>query len=120
MTTSKQAKLHLTPQFFEQLYQDPAFRAAMREAAEKAMEYMKIGWPSSIGDELTDDSENFSHTGHHEKVFEIHELEGEDGRPICLMSVNHPYAVAHQAKTGAFTQAIKAAGFNINAPGSGG
>lgn len=117
MTTSDKASFHLSSKFFEKLYPDPAFQAAMREAAEKTMEYMKIGWPQSIGDELTEDSKNFSHTGDHSKVFELHELVGEDGRPIWLISVNHPYAAAHQARTGAFTKAIKAAGYNINAPG---
>lgn len=117
MTTSNTGGVHLSDEFFDKLYQDPAFRAAMREAAEETMRYMKIGWPSSIGDELAEDSENFSHTGDHSKVFELHELVGEDGRPIWLISVNHPYAVAHQARTGAFTKAIKAAGYNINAPG---
>ncbi|MBE7338123.1 hypothetical protein [Corynebacterium aurimucosum] len=116
MTTSDKPTVVIHANFFHTFANAPGLREKLHEVAEEIVDNMKAGWPKSIGDRLTDDSPNFQHTGH-EKVFEVVSLTSQDGRPVELININHPYAVEHQARTGGFTRAVTAAGFDIAAQG---
>lgn len=92
----------------EQIVNDPKLEQVVNKRAEEYLSDVKATWPTS--DKTVPDTANFSHEQSGE-VFNITLTESEDGRPVAIFEARHPYAAAHQARTGAFT---KAAGKTFN------
>lgn len=104
MTTSK-AVHHKDAAAFKALLRDPALRAAVESAAESVVNKMRAAWPQGAnGPTMEGVSE----------VFEVRGHEMADGRPSAWILVAHPYAVAHEAKTGFITKSIAASGLKIS------
>lgn len=121
MTTyngSGRARFSLNSDAFRTMAKLPQVKMATHEAAEKVKDFMRSTWPAEVGEKLTPDTPGFTH-GSQTEVFAVQDLVNAEGRPISLILVNHPYAVTHQAKTGGFTKAIKAAGYHMAEPKEG-
>lgn len=96
------------PELAAQMMKDPKLAAQIRQRAEEYASDVKATWPTD--DRTVPDSGDFSHKSPGDAFVVIH-TEGADGRPVSIVEARHPYAAAHQARTGAFT---KAAGSNFN------
>lgn len=104
MTTSK-AEHHKDATAFKALLSDPALRAAVQSAAESIVRKMQAAWPEGAKDPPMSGVT---------EVFEVRDYEMADGRPSAWILVNHPYAAAHEAKTGFITKSISASGLKIS------
>lgn len=104
MTTSK-AVHHRDPDAFKALMQDPAIKATVQAAAESIVTKMQAAWPAGAEEPTM---------GGVSEVFEVRDYEMADGRPSAWILVNHPYAAAHEAKTGFITKSISASGLKIS------
>lgn len=112
MTTSK-ARLQFNPAAFEKLANSPQVVEKLDEVAADFVRLLQAGWPDSIGDQTAKDTEKFQHE-EHDRVFVVVKTKRRDGRPVRVVLINHPYAVAHQAKTGFVTQAAAAVGYTLS------
>lgn len=110
MTTSDKAQFH-AGDLFKGLIKDENLPRVVEGAAGDVQKIIRATWPKSIGDEPAKPTEKFATEA--PKVFTLTNAKFEDGRPVTFININHPYAVAHQAKTGAVTKAAKAAGYNM-------
>lgn len=118
MTTSKQAKFHLNEKAFVQMANSPQVVEATKSAAEQIRDMVMATWPKSIGNDAAADTEKFKHILYHQ-VFVIMQHQWLDKRPVFYLLINHPYAVAHQARTGAITKSISASGYTLHTPKGG-
>lgn len=101
---------------FEKLLAQPEVAQQAQRAAEKTSQIVQAAWPSDKK-ELTPDTAGFKH-GSQSEVFNVEVGAGRNGRQRAVFLINHPYAVAFEARLGAITNAIHAAGFQLNQPGS--
>lgn len=85
---------------------DPKLGEALVEVGEDYIKLVQETWPDSIGDKTTPQINK-------DEVFELVKPDDSGDRPWVHVHVNHPYAVAHQARTGAFTKAAEAMGLEI-------
>lgn len=92
----------------KQIMQDPALAQKVNKRAEDYRSDVLATWPTE--DKTVKDSGDFSHKKPG-KAFVVVNTTAKDGRPVSIVEVRHPHAVAHQARTGAFT---KAAGKTFN------
>lgn len=101
---------------FEKLLAQPEVAEQAQAAAEKTSKIVQAAWPSDKK-ELTPDTAGFKH-GSQSEVFNVEVGAGRNGRQRAVLLINHPYAVAFEARLGAITNAIHAAGFQLNQQGS--
>lgn len=101
---------------FEKLLAQPEVAEQAQAAAEKTSKIVQAAWPSDKK-ELTPDTAGFKH-GSQSEVFNVEVGAGRNGRQRAVLLINHPYAVAFEARLGAITNAIHAAGFQLNQPGT--
>ncbi|QRP60591.1 hypothetical protein [Corynebacterium minutissimum] len=101
---------------FEKLLAQPEVVEQAQAAAEKTSQIVRAAWPSDKK-ELTPDTPGFKH-GSQSEVFNVEVGAGRNGRQRAVLLINHPYAVAFEARLGAITNAIHAAGFQMNQPGA--
>ncbi|GFK19276.1 hypothetical protein [Corynebacterium glutamicum] len=94
----------------EKILADPALDDLLMDVAEDFVDVVKATWPKSIGNETTKWSVK-------DEVFEIVPTDSSGRRPWVHVHVNHPYAVAHQARTGAFTKAAESLGYEFRGEG---
>lgn len=94
-------------QLVQMIIADPKLSKHLEEIAEDYVEVVKQTWPDSIGDKTT---AQINKT----KVFELVKPDDSGDRPWVHVHVNHPYAVAHQARTGAFTKSAGVLGLEFN------
>lgn len=105
---------HWNEDAFDKLLAQPEVAAQAQAAAEEVSELVQAAWPADKR-ELTPDTPGFTH-GSQAKVFYVEVGENRVGRQRAVMLINHPYAVAFEARLGAITNAIHAAGLRINPP----
>lgn len=86
---------------------DPELHGYLQQIAEDYVDVVKQTWPDSIGNETTKQTNK-------SEVFEVVPSDRSGDRPWVHVHVNHPYAVAHQARTGAFTKAAGVLGLEFN------
>lgn len=86
---------------------DPKLPQALEEIGHDYVDVVKQTWPSSIGNETTRQTRK-------PEVFEVVPSDRSGKRPWVYVHVNHPYAVAHQARTGAFTKSAGVLGLEFN------
>lgn len=96
-----------TDDVVQAIMDDPKLSQALEDIAQDYVDVVKTTWPDSIGNETDAWTEA-------DKVFEIVESDRSGNRPWWHVHVNHAYALAHQARTGAFTKAAEALGLEIN------
>ncbi|MGN6018236.1 hypothetical protein [Corynebacterium striatum] len=101
---------------FEKLLAQPEVAEQAQAAAEKTSQIVQAAWPSDKK-ELTPDTAGFKH-GSQSEVFNVEAGAGHNGRQRAVLLINHPYAVAFEARLGAITNAIHTAGFQLNQPGT--
>lgn len=101
---------------FEKLLAQPEVAEQAQAAAEKTSQIVQAAWPSDKK-ELTPDTAGFKH-GSQSEMFNVEVGAGRNGRPRAVFLINHPYAVAFEARLGAITNAIHAAGFQLNQTGT--
>lgn len=94
----------------QQIMDDPELHDHLKKIGDDYVDVVKATWPKSIGDNPTPQSRA-------ERVFEVIPTDRSGNRPYVHVHVNHPYAVAHQARTGAFTKAAAALGLELNRGG---
>lgn len=94
-------------QLVQAIMADPKLSQALEEIAEDYVDVVKQTWPDSIGNETTPQTNK-------SEVFEVVPSDRSGDRPWVHVHVNHPYAVAHQARTGAFTKAAGVLGLEFN------
>ena len=82
---------------FRMISNIPQVTAGVHEAAQRVEKLMRASWPGDRGDK--------------DDIFQINSHIGADGRPVDVILVKHPTALAHQARTGAFSKAIAASGY---------
>lgn len=102
MTTPK-AKFTMNPGGVEAIFAHPEVRAATARMADQVMENMKAVWPEhlTLTKDIVDD------------VFTRTSDTMADGRPAEWVLINHPDAMAREARTGFITKAIAAAGAKV-------
>lgn len=89
----------------KEILKDPKLGEAIEEVGEKYLDYVKATWPKSAAATTP--------TTRTSEVFELVKTDRSGKRPWVHVHVNHPYAVAHQARTGAFTKAAAHLGLEI-------
>lgn len=94
-------------QLVQAIMADPKLSNYLEEIAEDYVEVVKQTWPKSIGNETTRQTRK-------SEVFEVVPSDRSGDRPYVHVHVNHPYAVAHQARTGVFTKAAGVLGLEFN------
>lgn len=107
---------HWNEDAYDKLLAQPEVAAQAQAAAEEVSELVQAAWPADKR-ELTPDTPGFTH-GSQTEVFNVEVGAGRNGRPRAVLLINHPYAVAFEARLGAITNAIHAAGLQLNRPGS--
>lgn len=85
---------------------DPKLHDALLDVANKFEGVVRQTWPTSIGDAPTRQTRKAT-------VFEVVPSNLKGARPWVHFNVNHPYALAHQARTGAFTKAAASLGLTL-------
>lgn len=93
-----------------QINADPKLHAALLDVAREYGAVVRQTWPKSIGDQTTRQTRKQS-------VFEIVPSHLRGKRPWVHFNVNHPWALAHQARTGAFTKAAASLGLKVISDG---
>lgn len=91
----------------KQINSDPKLHGHLGQIAEEYVAVVRQTWPDSIGDKTTKQTRT-------PEVFEIVPSDQSGNRPYVHVHVNHPYAVAHQARTGAFTKSAGVLGLEFN------
>lgn len=94
-------------QLVQAIMADPKLSQALEEIGHDYVDVVKQTWPDSIGNETTRKTNK-------SEVFEVVPSNKSGDRPYVHVHVNHPYAVAHQARTGAFTKAAGVLGLEFN------
>lgn len=103
MTTSK-AVHHKDRKAFRALLTAPAVQAATKAAASSIVGKIEASWPDGARKPAVPGV----------PVIEVRSYRMADGRPAEWVMINHPYAVAHEAKTGFVTKSIGASGLRIS------
>lgn len=96
----------------QQVMADPKLHEQLEQVAEDYVDVVKRTWPKSIGNK----TDKWTRAPN---VFEIVESDRSGNRPYVHVHVNHAYALAHQARTGAFTKAASSLGLEMNSGGGG-
>src|SRR5699024_1079185 len=94
-------------QLVQAIMADPKLPQALEEIGHDYVDVIKQTWPKSIGNETTKKTRK-------SEVFEVVPSNKSGDRPWVHVHVNHPYAVAHQARTGAFTKGAGVLGLEFN------
>jgi len=97
-------------QLVQAIMSDPKLAQALEEIGHDYVDVVRQTWPKSIGNETTKKTRK-------SEVFEVVPSNRSGERPYVHVHVNHPYAVAHQARTGAFTKAAGVLGLEFNGGG---
>lgn len=92
MTTSRPT-FKLNRDIFPKLANDPGVIAALDDVAEEVADYLRASLPKGVPKDVVVISEVTNYV---------------DGRPVRLVTVRHPSAIAHQAHTGFMTKAAQA------------
>lgn len=105
---------HWNEDAFNKLLAQPEVAQQVESAAQQVSELVQAAWPADKR-ELTPDTAGFTH-GSQTEVFNVEVGENRVGRQRAVLLINHPYAVAFEARLGAITNAIHAAGLQLNPP----
>lgn len=107
MTTSENGKSTFSiDALVAKIKEDPKLHDALLGVARDLENVVRQTWPTSIGDEPTRQTRKAT-------VFEVVPSNLKGARPWVRFNVNHPYALAHQARTGAFTKAAASLGLTL-------
>lgn len=89
---------------FAEMAKTPQVREAVKAKAEKLREYMEIRWPE-VND--IDDAQRQFLFDERDRTILVSEATDGTNRPVHVVTVRHPGAVAKQAKSGFVTKAVK-------------
>lgn len=90
-------------ELFKQLAAQPQVREATREKAERLQKYLRTRWPEV--EDVPAAQRAFLEGG--DDVVQVTEATDGTNRPVHIVTVRHPGAVAKQAKDGFVTKAVK-------------
>lgn len=91
----------------KQIMADPKLHEQLEQVGHDYVGVVRATWPASIGNRTTAQTRK-------PEVFEVVPSDLSGNRPYVHVHVNHPYALAHQARTGAFTKAAASLGLEMN------
>lgn len=103
--TTHEASFHLDRAGVKALLQSPEVVAATEAAAAQLKEALEAKWPEEDRKPTTDSVKD---------VFVIHSDTMVDGRPAQWIAINHPSAVARQAKTRFITRTVAELGLKMS------
>lgn len=103
--TTHEASFHLDRAGVKALLQSPEVVAATEAAAAQLKEALEAKWPEDDFTPTRDDVED---------VFMVYSDTMHDGRPAQWIAINHPMAVARQAKTRFITQTVAELGLKMS------
>lgn len=89
---------------FAEMAKTPQVREAVKAKAEKLREYMEVRWPE-VND--IDDAQRQFLDEQPDRTILVSEATDGTNRPVHVVTVRHPGAVAKQAKSGFVTKAVK-------------
>lgn len=91
-------------ELFKQLAETPQVREATRKKAEQVKQYLELRWPEV--NDLSPAQREFLRENPGEAILVTEATDGTN-RPVHIVTVRHPGAVAKQAKDGFVTKAVK-------------
>ena len=89
---------------FREMCDLPQSREGARKTAEKLREYIELRWPT-VNDMSAADRKRLNKNP--DRAVLITESKGADGRPVAVVTVRRPHAVAQQARTGFMSKAVR-------------
>lgn len=91
-------------ELFAEMAATPQVKQAVREKAERLRDMMEIRWPEV--NDLNESDKKFLEEQPDRTILVTHATDGTN-RPVHIVTVRHPGAVAKQAKDGFVTKAVK-------------
>lgn len=89
---------------FKQMCELPQVREGVRKKAEELRGYIELRWPG-VNDLSDSERARLQKDSDHSVL--ITESKGADGRPVAVVTVRRPHAVAQQARTGFMSKAVR-------------
>jgi len=89
---------------FKQMCELPQVREGARKKAEELRGYIELRWPT-VNDLSAADRKRLNKDP--DRAVLITESKGADGRPVAVVTVRRPHAVAQQARTGFMSKAVR-------------